>query len=85
MLTFDFFTARSNLLPHAFVWAFYIYMGKMLIIHILDISSKDYDITELKLYDEIRAPSRHKISGWLGGAKVLCIFCHPGRPADIGL
>ena len=24
-------------------------------------------------------------SGWLGGAKVSCIFCHPGRPADIGL
>ena len=23
--------------------------------------------------------------GWLGGAKVSCIFCHPGRPADIGL
>ena len=22
--------------------------------------------------------------GWLGGAKVSCIFCHPGRPADIG-
>ena len=30
MLTFDLFTARSNLLPHAFVWAIYIYMGKML-------------------------------------------------------
>ena len=24
------------------------------------------------------------IGGWLGGAKVSCIFCHPGRPADIG-
>ena len=23
-------------------------------------------------------------SGWLGGAKVSCIFCHPGLPADIG-
>ena len=23
--------------------------------------------------------------GWLCGAKVSCIFCHPGRPADIGL
>ena len=23
--------------------------------------------------------------GWLGGVKVSCIFCHPGRPADIGL
>ena len=22
--------------------------------------------------------------GWLGGAKVSCIFCHPGCPADIG-
>ena len=26
MLTFDLFTARSNLLPHAFVWAIYIYI-----------------------------------------------------------
>ena len=23
--------------------------------------------------------------GWSGGAKVSCILCHPGRPADIGL
>ena len=23
--------------------------------------------------------------GWLGGAKVSYIFCHSGRPADIGL
>ena len=38
MLTFDLFTARSNLPPHAFVWALYIYVGKMLRIHILDIS-----------------------------------------------
>ena len=26
MLTFDLFTARSNLLPNAFVWAIYIYI-----------------------------------------------------------
>ena len=44
--------ARSNLLPHAFVWALYIYMGEMLRIHILDISSKDYGPTELKLDEE---------------------------------
>ena len=37
LITFDLFTARSNLLPHAFVWAIYSYMGKMLRIHILDI------------------------------------------------
>ena len=49
---FDLFTARSNLLPHAFVWALYIYIGKMLRIHILDISSKDYDPTEWKLDEE---------------------------------
>ena len=29
-LTFDLFTARSSLLPYAFVWAPYICMGKML-------------------------------------------------------
>ena len=52
--------ARSNLLPHAFVWALYIYMGKMLRIHILDISS----IIQLNwnLMMSIRAPSRHKIA-----------------------
>ena len=45
-------TARSNLLPHAFVWALYIYMGKILRIRILDISSKGYDPVELKLDEE---------------------------------
>ena len=49
MLTFDLVTARSDLLPHAFVWALYIYMGKMLRTGIMDISSKDYDPNELKL------------------------------------
>ena len=60
MLTFDLFTARSNLLPHAFVWALYIYMGKLLRIHILDISS----IIQLNqnLMMSIRVPSRHKIA-----------------------
>ena len=29
-MTFDLFTARSSLLPYAFVWAQYICMGKML-------------------------------------------------------
>ena len=38
MLKFDLFTLRSDLLPHTFVWALYIYMGKMLRKHILDIS-----------------------------------------------
>ena len=51
---FDLFTARSNMLPHAFVWALYIYVRKMLRIHILDISSKDYDPTVLKLDEEHR-------------------------------
>ena len=49
---FNLFTAMSNLLPHAFVCALYIYMGKMLRNHILDISSKDYDLIELKLDEE---------------------------------
>ena len=39
------------MLPKAFVWALYIYMGKMLRIHVLDIS-KDYDLIELKLDEE---------------------------------
>ena len=51
---FDIFTARSNWLPHAFVWALYIYVVKMLGIHILDISSKDYDPIEMKLDEEHR-------------------------------
>ena len=29
-MTFDLFTTRSNLLPYAFIWAPYIFMGKML-------------------------------------------------------
>ena len=49
---FDLFTARSNLLPHAFVCALYIYVGKMLRIHILDISSEDYELIELKFDEE---------------------------------
>ena len=62
MLTFDLFTARSNLLPHAFVWALYIYMGKILRIHIMDISS----IIQLNrnLVMSIRALLRHKIVQW---------------------
>ena len=54
MLMFDLFMARSNLLSHASVWALYIYMRNMLRIHILDISSKDYDRIELKLDEEHR-------------------------------
>ena len=44
----------KNVLPYAFVWALHIYMGKMLRTHILDISSKDYDLNELKLDEEHR-------------------------------
>ena len=40
------------MVPHAFVWALYIYMGKMFRIHNLDISSKDYDPIELKPDEE---------------------------------
>ena len=63
MLTFDLFTARSNLLPHAFVWALYIYMEKMLRIHISDISS----VIQLNwnLMMSIRALSRHKLTKWV--------------------
>ena len=62
MLMFDLFTARSNLLPHAFVWALYIYMGKMLSSYILDTSYKGYDPIELKLDKEHQGASRHKIA-----------------------
>ena len=60
MLTFDLFTSKSNLLSRAFVWAIYIYMGKMLRTHNLDISS----IIQLNrnLMMSIRAPSRHTIA-----------------------
>ena len=34
------------------MWALYIYMGKMLRIQILDISSEDYGPNELKLNEE---------------------------------
>ena len=59
------FTARSNLLFHAFIWAIYIYMGKMLRIHILDIFSIIQ--LNLNLMMSIRAPSRHKIAKWADG------------------
>ena len=50
------------MLCHTFVWTLYIYIGKMLIIHILDISS----IIQLNwnLMMSIRALSRHKIAKW---------------------
>ena len=58
---FDLFMARANLLSHAFVWALYIYMGKMLRIQILDISS----IIQLNWnLMSIRAFMRHKIAKW---------------------
>ena len=59
---FDLSTARSDLLLHAFIWALYIYMGKMLRIHILDISS----IIQLNrnLMMSIRVLMRHKIAKW---------------------
>ena len=61
-LAFDLFRARSNLLPHAFIWAQYIYMGKMLRIHILDI----FTIIQLNLnlMKSIRVLMRHKIAKW---------------------
>ena len=61
---FDLFKARSNLLPHAFVRALYIHMGKMLKTHILDVSS----IIQLNrnLMMTIWALMRHKIAKWAG-------------------
>ena len=53
-------TARSYLLPHAFVWSLYIYMENMFRIHILDITS----IIQLNrnLMMSIGASSTHKIA-----------------------
>ena len=55
---FDLLTARSNLLPDAFVWALYIYMGEMLRIHISIIQLNQ------NLMMSIRALMRHKIAKW---------------------
>ena len=54
------FYVKVKLVPHAFVWALYIYMGKILKIHILDISS----IIQLNrsLIMSIRVLMRHKIA-----------------------
>ena len=54
------FLRQGQMLPHAFVWALYIYMGKMLRIHILDISF----IIQLNwnLMMSIRVLSRHKLA-----------------------
>ena len=56
------FYGKVRFASHAFVWALYIYMGKMLRIHILDISS----IIQLNwnLMMSIRALMRHKITKW---------------------
>ena len=56
------FYSKVNFASHAFLWALYIYMGKMLRIHILDISS----ITQLNqnLMMSIRALMKHKIAKW---------------------
>ena len=56
------FYGKVNFASHAFVWALYIYMGKMLRIRILDISS----IIQLNrnLMMSIRALMRHKIAKW---------------------
>ena len=52
---------KSSLLPYAFVWAPYISMGKMLRIHILDISIIQFNPN---LMMSIRALSRQKIAIW---------------------
>ena len=60
-MTFDLLRQGQICFPMYFVWALYIYMGKMLRIHILDIS-----IIQLNpnLMMSIRALSRHKIAKW---------------------
>ena len=56
------FYSKVNLLPHAFAWALYIYMEKVLRIHPLDISS----VIQLNrnLMMSIRTLSRHKFAKW---------------------
>ena len=51
---FNVFYSKVKFVSHAFVWALYTYMGKMLRIHISDISSKDCDPVELKFDEEHR-------------------------------
>ena len=56
------FYGKVKFASHTFVWALYIYMGKMLRIHILDISS----IIQLNwnLMMSIGALMRHKLTKW---------------------
>ena len=56
------FYSKVKFTSYAFLWVLYIYMGKMLRIHILDISS----IIQLNrnLMISIRAHMRHKIAKW---------------------
>ena len=56
------FYSKVKFASHAFVWALYIYMGKMLRIHILDISSIIHLNRNLMM--SIRALMRHKIAKW---------------------
>ena len=48
------FLWQGQISPYAFVWALYNYMVKMLSIHILDISSEDYDPVDVKLDEDNR-------------------------------
>ena len=59
-MAFDLLRARSHLLPHTSVWVLYIYMGKKLRIHILDIASIIHPKWNLMM--SIRASSRHKLA-----------------------
>ena len=56
------FYSKVKFASHVFVWALYIYMGKMLRIHVLDI----FSIIQLNrnLMMSIRALVRHKIAKW---------------------
>ena len=56
------FYGKVKFACHAFVWALYLYMGKMLRIHILDISSIIQ--LNLNLMMSIRALMRHKMAKW---------------------
>ena len=56
-LTFDFFMARSSLLPYAFVWAPYICMGEMLRIS-NDFSSEASGPMLLKFHVDLRLGER---------------------------
>ena len=60
-MTFDLFTARSSSLPYAFVWALYIWMGKLLRVS-NDFSSEASELILFKFHMEHLREGKQKIA-----------------------